>query len=196
MCWSSKVLFVWNFCKSLEPFNLWLSKMLFYCVWHLWELWEAISTPQKNKTKKIFKDFSVELRSVVQKKGGNGLHWLTTNTSAFHDCMMEAKIAFNRMRSWTQQWNKPSHHPTKSEMSRVAADTAVQNKQKTVFSCTKREITFGGGVVFAKEKRHLTEKFQKLSANANNLEERREVFLCMCALLKIPRGDRGRDNTV
>ena len=51
-----------------------------------------------------------------------------------------------------------------------------------------------GGVVFGKEKRHLTEKFQKLSANTSGLEERGEVFLCMCALLKIPRRDRGRDN--
>lgn len=50
--------------------------------------------------------------------------------------------------------------------------------------------------MFAKEKRHLTEKFQKLSANTNGLEETGEVFLCMCTLLKIPRGETEAEITL
>lgn len=45
-------------------------------------------------------------------------------------------------------------------------------------------------------KRHLTEKFQRLFANTSSLEERGEVFLCMCALLKIPRRVGHRDNSI
>lgn len=42
------------------------------------------------------------------------------------------------------------------------------------------------------EMRHLTEKFQKLQ-NTRGLEEKGEVFLCMYALLKIPRGGGQRE---
>lgn len=132
MCLVSKVPFAWNYCKRLKLVNLWLSKMLFYHVWSL----GAISTPTKIW---IFKDFSVQPRSVVQKKGENSLPRLTTNTSDVHDSMMEVKIAFNRMRSWTQQWNKPSHHTTKYETSEglqmlPSRTQDQQQKQTKVFS--------------------------------------------------------------
>lgn len=97
-----------------------------------------------------------------------------------------------------QQWNKPFHHPTNCDMAEGAADAAVQNirsqqerKQKSFHSQKYRDEVLRG-----KEKRHLTEKFQKLSANTSSLEEKGEVFLWICTLPKIPRRDRGTDNAV
>lgn len=179
-CWTSKGPFVWNYRKGLNLVNSGSSKH-----------------SNKNLT---LQRFFTELGSVEQEKGGkNGLPWLTTNISAFHDCTMEAKIAFNRMRSWTQQqWNKPSHHATKCEMSEGLQMLLLYIRSTTkVFSCTKRLIDEGfEGVFVCVWKRYLTEKFQRLSANTSSLEERGEVFLCMCALLKIPRRVRGGDNAV
>lgn len=87
---------------------------------------------------------------------------------------------------------------------RGAADAAVQNirsktttiKKKYFHAQKDREMRLGGGCVWIREMASVTEKFQKLSANISGLEEKGEVFLCMCALLKIPWRDRGRDNKV
>lgn len=82
----------------------------------------------------------------------------------------------------------------------MAADAADQNiktnnndnnNEKSVRAQRDGEMSHRGGCVW---RRHLTEKFQRVSANTSSLEERGEAFLSMCALLKIPRRDR--DNYV
>lgn len=79
-------------------------------------------------------------------------------------------------------------------MSEGLPDAAGPEQEQVVLYAQKdREMRLRGGVL-EKRKRHLTEKFQKLSANTSGLEEGWEVFLCMYALLKIPRRDGGRDN--
>ena len=110
----------------------------------------AISTPTKHKPSKTF--FSVQLGSVEQKRGGNGLPRLTTNTSTFHVCTAEAKIAVNRMRSWTKRWavEQTISSSHRVWVARVAADAADQNiktdnnNKKSVHA--QREMSLRRGV--------------------------------------------------
>lgn len=120
-CWTSKGPFVWNYRKGLNLVN-------------------SGSSKHSNKNLTLQRLFCWTRVSRAGKRGKNGLPWLTTNISAFHDCTMEAKIAFHRMRSWTQQqWNKPSHHATKCEMSEGLQMLLLNIRSTTkVFSYTKR----------------------------------------------------------